>query len=164
MATTTLRQQIQGHLDAWRQGGPRSGQALDALMTVALVRLRPLAQRMLRDFAGVRRWEQADDVAQNAALRLLRAVEQARPETARGFLALAALQVRRELLDLARHYSGPLGLGAHHASRPADAASAAPRLQIFPRGLNSPCCTPPGPRRRRTRGRPPPARRRRTRQ
>jgi RNA polymerase sigma-70 factor (ECF subfamily) len=30
---------------------------------------------------------------------------------------LAAAQVRRELIDLARHYQGPRGLGAHHATR-----------------------------------------------
>jgi RNA polymerase sigma-70 factor (ECF subfamily) len=41
-----------------------------------------------------------------------------RPESARGFLGLAATSIRRELLDLARHYGGPHGLGANHASTP----------------------------------------------
>jgi RNA polymerase sigma-70 factor (ECF subfamily) len=36
--------------------------------------------------------------------------------TARDFFRLAALHIRRELLDLARHYYGPQGAGAHHTS------------------------------------------------
>ena len=32
----------------------------------------------------------------------------------RAFLALAAVEIRRELLDLARHYYGPHGMGAHY--------------------------------------------------
>src|SRR5262249_44709117 len=34
------------------------------------------------------------------------------------FLRLAALNIRRELLDMAKKYYGPLGVGAHHASQP----------------------------------------------
>jgi RNA polymerase sigma-70 factor (ECF subfamily) len=34
----------------------------------------------------------------------------------RDFYRLAATQIRRELIDLARHYYGPQGAGAHHAS------------------------------------------------
>src|SRR5262249_4690219 len=59
-----------------------------------------------------------DDVLQNALLRLLRALEQVRPASVREFFGLSAEQVRRELLDLARHYYGPEGPGAHHASAP----------------------------------------------
>ena len=36
------------------------------------------------------------------------------------FSALATLQIRRELLDLARHYFGPQGTGANHASHGRD--------------------------------------------
>jgi RNA polymerase sigma-70 factor (ECF subfamily) len=139
MSATTLSQQIQVHLDAWLHGEPTGRQALDALMSAGLDKLRPLAERMLRDFSSVRRWEEADDVAQNAALRLIRALEQTRPNTARGFLALAALQVRRELLDLARHYSGPLGQGAHHASQPPNAAgTSAPAADVPAESTHNP--------------------------
>ena len=31
----------------------------------------------------------------------------------REFLGLATLQLRRELIDLSRHYRGPLGVGAN---------------------------------------------------
>jgi RNA polymerase sigma-70 factor (ECF subfamily) len=77
---------------------------------------------MLKGHPAVRRWTQTDDVLQGALLRLLRAVQAVQPSTARDFFALAALQIRRELLDLARHYYGPQGLGANHASHGPDEA------------------------------------------
>src|SRR5581483_8751341 len=76
----------------------------------------------------VHRWEQTDDVLQNASLRLYRTLQQVTPQTPQEFFRLAALNIRRELLDLAKHYYGPHGLGARHASapdRPADASGAA---------------------------------------
>lgn len=69
-------------------------------------RLERLARKMLRDFPIVRRWEQTTDVFQNAAIRLMRAFEDVKPESTRHFYALAATQIRRELIDLARHYGG----------------------------------------------------------
>ena len=71
---------------------------------------------MLKGYPNVRRWEQTDDVLQNAALRLHRTLQQLPVGTARDFFRLAALHIRRELLDLARHHYGPQGQGAHHAS------------------------------------------------
>jgi len=96
-------------------------QAGDALAQNELVRLsggrlEQLASSMLRRFPGVRRWEETGDLLQNALLRLLKSLEAVRPESTRQFFGLAAEQLRRELLDLARHYQGPHGLGAHHAS------------------------------------------------
>lgn len=40
-----------------------------------------------------------------------------KPPTVRDFFRLAAWHIRRELIDLARHYFGPEGLGANHASQ-----------------------------------------------
>jgi RNA polymerase sigma-70 factor (ECF subfamily) len=80
--------------------------ARDELIRRAGQRLESLARAMLRRFPGVRRWEETADVFQNAVLRLLRALQQVRPESTRAFFGLAAEQVRRELLDLARHYQG----------------------------------------------------------
>jgi RNA polymerase sigma factor (sigma-70 family) len=79
-------------------------------------RLTSLTRQMLKDFPGVRRWEDTDDVFQNAVLRLCTALKQVTPRDVNEFIRLAALQIRRELLDLARHYYGPHGHGAHHAS------------------------------------------------
>ena len=72
---------------------------------------------MLRRYPGVGRWADTDDVLQNALLRLLRALKDVRPDSMRSFFGLAAEQMRRELLDLARRFYGPQGVGANHASR-----------------------------------------------
>jgi len=79
-------------------------------------RLEGLARKVLRRFPQVQRWAQTDDVLQNALLRLLRSLQKLEPASVRVFLGLAAVEMRRELLDLARHFYGPLGLGANHAS------------------------------------------------
>src|SRR5271169_3282825 len=97
------------------RSGDRS--ARDELLGHASERLTRLTRKMLRDFPGVKRWEQTDDVLQNAALRLCRALGEVQPATVADFFRLAAAQIRRELLDLARRYSGARGLGVNYASR-----------------------------------------------
>jgi RNA polymerase sigma-70 factor (ECF subfamily) len=72
-------------------------------------RLERLARRMLKGFPSVKRWADTGDVLQSALVRLLRSLEALRPETTRDFANLAAVQIRRELLDLARHYRGRPG-------------------------------------------------------
>jgi RNA polymerase sigma-70 factor (ECF subfamily) len=62
----------------------------------------------------LKRWEQTDDVLQNATPRLCRALRETTPPTVRDFFRLAALHVRRELIDLARHHYGPQGPAARH--------------------------------------------------
>jgi RNA polymerase sigma-70 factor (ECF subfamily) len=86
----------------------------------------------MKGYPNVRRWEQTDDVLQNAVLRLHRTLQQLPVETSRDFFRLAALHVRRELLDLAKHYYGPHGQGARHASSPGEPS-------------DSHDLTPPGP-------------------
>ncbi len=90
--------------------------ARDDLLRAVCARLEKLARKMLQRFPSVKRWAETDDVLQNALMRLLRALEQVRPESVRDFFGLAAEQMRRELLDLARRFNGPEGVGAHHAS------------------------------------------------
>jgi RNA polymerase sigma factor (sigma-70 family) len=109
---------IQDWLDRLR-AGDESARA--ALLECAGDRLVRLAHKMLKGFPGVRRWEQTDDVLQNSILRLHRALESTSPQSVRSFFNLAAVQIRRELIDLARHYDGPRGMGAHHETQvPAD--------------------------------------------
>lgn len=85
-------------------------------------RLKVLARRMLRRrFSHVGRWEETDDVLQRAMLRLYKSLEAVTLESGRHFYNLAATQIRRELIELARHYYGPQGLGARHETdRPPD--------------------------------------------
>jgi RNA polymerase sigma factor (sigma-70 family) len=98
-------------VDLLRRG---DSEARSRLVEHACERLRRLASRMLDGYPGVRRWEQTDDVLHNALIRLCRALEATPPESARHFYNLAALQVRRELIDLAHHHQGPQGHGAKH--------------------------------------------------
>ena len=91
---------------------------LNELLEASLDRLRRLAGKMLADNPAVRRWEGTDDLLQNAAIRLYRALRDVRPATVRDFFKLAARQIRRELVDLARHHYGPEGHAAHHATDP----------------------------------------------
>ena len=100
--------------------------ARDELIAVAAERLRRLTRKMLANFDRLRRWEDVDDVAQNATMRLYAALRETVPENPLGFFRLGALQIRRELVDLARHYFGPLGVGANHASSAGDSDSSSP--------------------------------------
>jgi RNA polymerase sigma-70 factor (ECF subfamily) len=93
--------------------------ALNELIRLASKRLELLTHRMLRDYPRVQRWAQTDDVLQNALIRLCRALEQVHPSSPRDFYALATAQIRRELIDLARHFSGRENAAAHHESDPA---------------------------------------------
>jgi len=100
-------------------------------------RLRKLAHKMLRHYPWVRRWSETDDVLQNAMLRLHRALAQVKPESASQFYGLAATQIRRELIDLARHHYGAEGQGAHHHTDGGIAAEAKPDEQHEPETLES---------------------------
>jgi RNA polymerase sigma-70 factor (ECF subfamily) len=86
--------------------------ALDALVRRVQDRLDQFARRMLGSFPGVRAREQTPDVVQGALIRLSRALKQQAPGSVAEFFKLAATQVRRELLDLARRHgrrpAGPL--------------------------------------------------------
>lgn len=77
-------------------------------------RLRHLTKKMLKDFSRVKRWAETDDVLQNAMLRLHKSLLEVHPETPRQFYKLAGMQIRRELIDLARKHCGPRGIGANH--------------------------------------------------
>jgi RNA polymerase sigma-70 factor (ECF subfamily) len=90
--------------------------AVDALLQHNCDRLTSLTRRMLGEFQRVRRWTETADVLQNALVRLVAALRDVQPQTPREFLALAALQIRRELLNLTRKFYGPLGVGANHDS------------------------------------------------
>ena len=117
-------------------------------MAISTERLTRIAAKMLKGYPGVARWEQGDDVAQNALIRLDRALRAVTPPTARDFFRLAAAQVRRELIDLARHYYGPRGLGAHHATQAraaADSAAAVAMAARRPRRPTTRAGWPPGP-------------------
>jgi RNA polymerase sigma-70 factor (ECF subfamily) len=111
MNSTTI--QIQGCIDRLRQG---DGAAREELIGLACERMERLTRKMLRDYPRVHRWEQTQDVLQNASMRLYRSLEHVTPESVVDFFKLASLNIRRELLDLVKHYYGPRGMGKNHAT------------------------------------------------
>jgi RNA polymerase sigma-70 factor (ECF subfamily) len=90
--------------------------AREEMLRAVQGRLERLARKMLRRFPAVSRWEECGDLLQNAAMRLLRALQQVEPTSVRNYFGLAAEQMRRELLDLARHYHARRVHGPSHAA------------------------------------------------
>jgi len=80
-------------------------------------------------YPSVGRWVEVEDVLQGSLMRLLRALESVQPTSTRAFFGLAAEQMRRELLDLGRHFHGPHGIGANHASVQDDSGASRPRFE-----------------------------------
>jgi RNA polymerase sigma factor (sigma-70 family) len=70
----------------------------------ALRRMESLTRHMMRRYPVVRGWVEPDDVLAGALLRLDRALRSMEPESLDHFCRLAAMQIRRELIDLARYY------------------------------------------------------------
>lgn len=90
--------------------------ARDRIIELCSSRLRVLARRVLADFPNVRRWEDTDDVFQNVAMRLHRTLGTVPIDAPRAIMALAATELHRELLDLARRHAGPMSFAANHAT------------------------------------------------
>jgi hypothetical protein len=108
--------QLSGWIERWQAGDEG---ARDRLIEHAYQRLRRLTRKMLKGYPRLRRWDETDDVLHNALGRFLRALREVKPATAAQFFGLAATQIRRELIDLTRHYCGPQGPGAHEDRLPA---------------------------------------------
>jgi RNA polymerase sigma-70 factor (ECF subfamily) len=107
-----------------------AARAREELVALAADRMRALAHRMLAGFARVRRWEETDDVVQGALLRLHRALGAVTPNDAQHFLRLAALQVRRELIDLTRRHGHAGSMAANHDTNAAGDASARQHVEV----------------------------------
>lgn len=110
MSTTFFTQQC---LDRYRLGDES---ALEELIRVAWNRLNALARKMFHPDDRLQRWVDLEDVLQTAMVRLWKSLGEVKPTTVRELFALAATQIRRELIDLARHYFGAHGWGAKHES------------------------------------------------
>lgn len=86
-----------GHQDAAARG---------ELLGYARRRLALLADRMFARFSMLHFHEEADDLCQEAMIRLWKSLEAVGPTTVAGFMGLAALEMRRALRDLAREHFG----------------------------------------------------------
>lgn len=89
-------------------------EARNELVVIACERMRDVAHRMLRGFPRVRRFDETDDVVQNAALRLYKTLASLHPSSSEHFINLACTHIRRELIDLARKHAGPESYAANH--------------------------------------------------
>ncbi|MDG1892350.1 MAG: sigma-70 family RNA polymerase sigma factor [Verrucomicrobiota bacterium] len=116
--------QIQALIDRLTEG---DASARTELFNCTWERLLRLTRHIARDFPPVRRWEQTEDIFQNASIRIWKALEKVPLQNARHFLRLAAEKIRFELIDLARHYQGPLGQGHNHQTQVAQEETASPR-------------------------------------
>jgi RNA polymerase sigma-70 factor (ECF subfamily) len=136
-STSTMTQHnsmyVQGCLDRLRAG--EEG-ARNELLQAASERLDQLARVMLNDFPRLRRWEQTDDVLQNALLRPCRALGGVLPASVRDFYRLATLQIRRELIDLVRHNYGPEGQGLKHATNAGGAEASQSKPPIYEQAMS----------------------------
>jgi RNA polymerase sigma factor (sigma-70 family) len=132
---------ILGWVDRFRAG---DDSAMNDLLAHFGGRLMRLTRKMLSAFPTVERWEQTDDVYQKAAMRLRQTLRKARPNSSREFFGLAAVQIHRELLNLAgthQHRLSPSRVGAIgpesgasssvQSSEPLDASEGPDELQSW---------------------------------
>lgn len=110
----------------------RDPAARDELIRACQGRLETLVRRMLRRNPRIKRWAEDGDVFNGVAMRLLRALEKTPVADTGQFMNLAAGLARRELIDLARRFYGPRGVGTNHAS-------------VAPRDGGPPVPDPPAP-------------------
>jgi len=106
---------LQQYVQRWQAG---DGLAADALFTAVGLRLEHMTRKMLRAFPVVHAFTETADVLQSSLIRLLITLRRVQPESTRHFFNLAAVHVRRELLDLARHFR------AERSGRPTSAHAA----------------------------------------
>ena len=92
--------------------------AFDGVIERTANRLFQLSRRMLGLNPRIHRWEETDDVFQDSVIRLCRSLRAAKPKSTEEYFGLAALQIRRTLIDLARHHFGPHGNSGRHRSDP----------------------------------------------
>jgi len=109
---------VEGQLEAClARANAGDDEARQQLLAIADERLLTLSRKLKRGFPRVGRWEQTEDVCQQASLKLYEALRTTNIVDARHFFRLAAKKIRETLIDLARHYQGALGVGANHATQ-----------------------------------------------
>ncbi|EMI44345.1 RNA polymerase sigma-70 domain protein [Rhodopirellula sp. SWK7] len=79
-------------------------------------RIDRLTRKMIRGQSAITRWDQTDDIAQLARMRLWRALDEVDVTDPAGLMTLAARHIRWLLIDRVRKNMGPQGIGANHAT------------------------------------------------
>jgi RNA polymerase sigma factor (sigma-70 family) len=108
--------QLNHWVQHWQAGDTA---AVDDLLRAVVHKLDHLARKMFRGFPALRSWYDTADIVQGSSLRLINSLRTLQPGSTRDFFNLAAANIRRELLDLARHFRGkgtqPLDTQHSHA-------------------------------------------------
>ncbi len=126
---------MQHCLDRLRAGAPS---AQEELLRVSREQVLLLIRQLMHRYARLRRWEDLVAFLQNVLIRLNRSLAEVSLDSPSDFLRLAAVQIRRELTDLARHYFGPEGLAAHHATPDPVSPEYSPAGRDAPDSTNDP--------------------------
>jgi RNA polymerase sigma factor (sigma-70 family) len=110
--------------------------ARDELLRVICGRMERLARKMLRRFPNIRPSADTGDVLTGALMRLMDTIQKIDPlpPTTRDFFGLAAEHVRRELLDLARHYGAAKRRGEGRRLGLVDSGDSAEVIDVPDRG------------------------------
>jgi RNA polymerase sigma factor (sigma-70 family) len=132
--STTLRLWIDRH-------NAGDSAACEELLRFSEDRFRLLAHARLRQFARLRRFVDTGDVLVGAQLRFAAAIRTLQFRTLDDFLRLGAAMMNRQLIDLSRHYFGPLGAGRHEVGATADAAGGATRPEPADPGVTPAAAT-----------------------
>lgn len=107
---------LDGRLTALLEAGDAVAveEAKAALIASIIDWMRSLARRMLGGSPEIRRWAETDDIVQGGCLRLYKALGTVTLNDPQHFVRLAALQIRRELIDLSRRLGNPASFAANH--------------------------------------------------
>jgi RNA polymerase sigma factor (sigma-70 family) len=92
--------------------------AREELIAHCSARFQTLTRSIMRGYPGVGRWEQTDDVCQQATLKIWEELKLRPFESELHFFRSSARIIRHILIDLSRSYAGPQGLGRNHATFP----------------------------------------------
>ena len=111
LARTTLR--IQRSLDRLCEVAGTTVAHSD-LLEQAENRIRKIVRREASAYSYVLRWEQEDDLLQEVFLRVLKAVEDAKPQHVGQFFVIVGQHARWATISMIRKHFGPHGIASHH--------------------------------------------------
>ncbi len=95
---------------------PEEPESLNELLVFTQERLHTIIHNKLSHNKYVHRWSQTDDVYQNIAIRLSRAIKTTFPKTKKDYFSLAATCIQREIVDLARQFRSKNSFERNHST------------------------------------------------
>jgi RNA polymerase sigma-70 factor (ECF subfamily) len=114
---------IQNCLNLLKNNAPN---AKSVLLEATYDRFLSMLRPMLARFPRLRRWVQSQDILQNVQIRLMRCLNDVQVESVAHLFALAATNMRRELIDQNRKFFGELGDGTNLATPDMDSDGKGP--------------------------------------